>query len=245
MVWWKRIRDLKGGGRQVNTEAFAQPMSRAQLAEFAPMFELPYTADSMRAPLRQLGLTPLFERAEPGTKTTRVAHYDPVVLWVLALAFYSPKPWRPKTVSAKSVEPAPSLRSLLEEYERRAESMAFVEFMGGYPKNPEWTWKRVSYWRLLVDRDYGLDLRLLDRIVGRLPESTQFEMGSYSVLPLLLQQYKEALLRYLGTKIGGSDGTSFESWDLVDEVLESARVTVPQEQQTEAASQQMVIQRRS
>lgn len=224
--------------------ALSEPMSRAQLAAFMPRFGLPYTADSMRAPLRELGVEPLFEKAVPGTKTTRVAHYDPIVAWLLVLWFATPRFWRPRTKSEPAVSPPASLRDDYAEFGRRAQDMALVDFApGSLPENPAHTWKRIASWRLLVDRENGLDLRVLDRVVTSLPESTSFDMSGRGVLKRLLESYKRDMLGSFGKELGARDGILFDSWALVDEVLAATHMVLPQQQQDEV--EPVRIQRRT
>lgn len=222
----------------------SEPMSRAQLAAYMPRFGLPYTADSMRAPLRELGVEPLFEKAMRGTKTTRVAHYDPIVAWLLVLSFTTPRFWRPRTKTEPPVSPPVSLRDRYEEFERRAEDMALVDFAAGsLPEKPGYAWRRIASWRLLVDREIGLDLRVLDRIVARFPESTSFDMGGRGVLKTLLERYKREMLASFGTQLGAGDGMVFDSWALVDEVLAATHIVLPQQQQDEV--EPVKVQRRT
>lgn len=229
---------------EMSAGALSVPMSRAQLATFMPRFGLPYTADSMRAPLRELGVEPLFERAVPGTKTTRVAHYDPIVAWLLALSFTTPRSWRPRTKTEPAISPPASLRDCYEEFERRAQDMALADFApGSSPENPVHTWKRIASWRLLVDRDSGLDLRVLDRIVSGFPESTSFDMSGRGVLKALMERYKQETLQSFGTQLGAGDGILFDSWALVDEVLAATHVVLPQQRQDEV--ELVKVQRRT
>jgi hypothetical protein len=221
-------------------------MSRSELEHYAPFFRLPYTADSMRAPLRDLGIPPLETRPIPGTKTSQMAFFDPVVLWPLSLSYSTAKSWRPRKASQSTVEPAQSLKSLLEEYQKRAESMAFTTFVGGaFSEPPVWTWRRVTYWRLLVDPEYGLDLRLLDRIVAGFRDSIHFDMSGHSVLPVLLERYKLAVLTMLGSDLGGA-GMWFDPWTLLDEVLvgQGLLMEQPEAANTQDTDLREVVQRR-
>lgn len=186
------------------------PMSREELAEHADEFRLPYSADSMRAPLRELGIDPLETRAVKGTKTSRLAYYDPLVLWVLTLAYHRPKSWPTK---------AKRLHGMLDEFRERAETIPFAALEAGPPfvESPEWLWRRVSYWRLLVDPEEGLEIRLLDAI-ARTPGTLDFDMSGQGVLCALLDEYRTELIASFGGKIGGTNVVC-DAWGLIDRVL--------------------------
>ena len=208
---------------------YAEKMSRAELAEHAGDFMLPYTADSMRAPLRELGVQPLERTGVAGTKTTQVAYYDPTVLWVLALSYHRAKAWPSKT---------PALKELLDEYYKDAQKIDFIEGCESW----EHLWRRVAYWRLLIDVEHGMDLRLLDRIVRGFSDSVGFDMSGLGVLEAVLSAYKQHVVESFGHTLGGADGVVYEDpWELLGEVLDE-RGLVAQPSEIGGEAQAEVIQ---
>jgi len=192
-------------------------MTKTQMAETGGKCGLPYDKNSIRIPLRELGIEQLGERGVPGTKTSRVAGFDPNALLVLALAYNRPKSW-PSTL--------PLLKERLAEYRNAAAELEFTEFEDALETDAmTWLSRTVSYWRLVVDPELGLGVHVLDRVFTDAMTSFEFDLTGTGVLVALLESYREARLRYLGQRLGGVDGVPYDAWELLTDTLTEYGVT--------------------